>query len=131
EADRIGRRTVVEQRLVDAAELLDAEVAVDDAFARGAAGASSGRQREQGVACAFVVQIAPLGKRGACGREQPSVERRDAEVSGATARMREAGDGPQRVPQAAWIAAAAAGVHEGVDRIAVAIERMPHRYERP
>ena len=57
------------------------------------------RQRENRRSRRFVVQVAALGKRRSGGREQPSVERGDVQISGTAAGVREVADGAQRVPQ--------------------------------
>ena len=108
------RRLVVEQRLVDGAELLDAEVAVGDPLAaRRDRRAGACRERQQRPSARFVVEIAALGERRARRREETAVERRDAQIAGPAAGVREAADRAQRVPQTRRPIRALGGVAQG------------------
>ena len=92
-------RRVVEERFVDGAELLDAEIAIRDPLAPSASAA--GRVESASIARSrgLVVQIAALGERRARRREQAAVERGDLQIAGAAAGVREARDRAQGVPE--------------------------------
>ena len=104
---RVDARLVVEQRFVDGAELLDAEIAIGDPLAARAVGSRPRRQRDDRPPRRLVVQVAPLGERRSRRREQPSVERRHPQIAGAAAGVREPRDRAQRVPEARRAAATA------------------------
>src|ERR1044072_7673189 len=80
---------VVEERLVYAAELLDAEVAIRNRYARIARRSRTGRQREHDAACCLVIDVASIGEGRVDWREEAAVERRDAEVARAASRVRQ------------------------------------------
>ena len=123
-------RFVVEQRLVDGAELLDAEIAVGDALASRAIRSRPRRQRHDRPPRRVIVQIAALGERRSRRREEASVERRHLQIAGAAAGMREAGDGAQRVPEARRVRCLLGRVAQPFEAVALAVDRMPQRHER-
>ena len=98
------RRIEIEQPLVDAAELLDAEIAVRDAL--GPPRASPRRQRQQRLPHRAIVERHAVGERRVGGREQTAVERRHAQRADAAAAMRQPRDRLQRLPHAHAAAAA-------------------------
>ena len=126
----LDARLVVEQRLVDGAELLDAEIAVGDALAPSAIGRRPRRQRHDRPPRGAIVEIAALGERRPRGREQPAVERRHAQIAGAAAGVREAGDRAQRVPEPRLPPASLGGIAQTFEAVALAIDGMPQRHER-
>ena len=130
-AGRSGARLIVEQRFVHGAELLDAEVAIRDAFAAGAVRRAARRQRQYCAACRLVVEVAPFGERRACGREEPAVERRDAQFSGAAAGVSEARHRAQRVPPSGAVRRGSGRCAQRFDAVALAVHRVPQRNERP
>src|SRR5262249_12236259 len=118
----------VEQRLVNGAELFDAEIAIRDLVASGAVGRLPGAERNERASCGLVVQIAALRERCPRRREQPPVERRHVEIAGPATSMRQARDCAKRVPQPSSIRTLCERA-EGFDAVAVAVHRMPERYE--
>ena len=121
---------VVEQRFVDGAELLDAEIAVRDPLAPAARRRGPRRQRDDGAARGVVVEIAAIGERRPRGREEPAVERRHAQLAGAAAGMREPRHRAQRVPQTGGARRSLRIVAHRLDAVALAIDRVPERDER-
>jgi hypothetical protein len=120
---------VVEQRLVDRTELLDAQIAIGDSFACCAAGRGARGQRQQRPPRRLVVQVAALGERRSRGREEPSVERRHAKITGTTARVREPRDRPQPVPETGGVPGVLGDRAERGDAVTVAIDTVPDWYE--
>ena len=66
-----------------------------------------------------------LGKRRPCRRKEPAVERRDAQVAGPAAGVREPRHRAQRVPQARRATVAFGDIAERVDTVAGSIDGMP------
>ncbi len=127
---RLGRRDIVEQRLVDGAQLLDAEVAVSDRFAARSVGGGPGRQRQHRTSNRLVVEIAAFGERRSGRSEQPPVERRHPELSRHAAVVGNAAHGAQRIPETGCRRKPLRGLAQRGDAVVVAVERMPHRHER-
>ena len=90
---------VIEQRLVDRPELLDAEIPIRDSLAPRAIGRGPRRQRQHRPSRGFIVEIPALGERRARWSEQTSVERSHSQVAGAAAGMSKSRDRAQRVPE--------------------------------
>ncbi len=122
---------VVEQRFVDGAELLDAQVAVGDAFAPGAIWRGTCGQREHRPADRQIVQVAPLGERGSSSREQPAVEGADPEIASMTPGVGHSAHCAQRVPQAGRHGRPLGRFAQRLDAVTLAVDRMPYRHERP
>ena len=122
---------VVEQRLVDGAKLLDAEIAIGDALASRAIGRRPRRECQHDAPRRLVVQVAALGERRARRREQPAVEGRHGQVARAAARVGEMRDGAQRLPQAGRTARLLSARAQRCQAVAVAVHRVPDRDKSP
>ena len=63
------------------------------------------------------------------GGEQPAVERRDAQVAGVAARVRQPCHRPQRVPQPRRRRGSLREIAQRLEAVTLAIHRMPERHE--
>ena len=91
-------RLEIEQALVDRAELLHAKLRVRDALPAAVQRRAREAERVERAGHAPIVECQVVKQRRACGREQPTVERRDPQVAGLGARVREPRDGLKRCP---------------------------------
>ena len=113
----------VQNALVHASELLDAEVRVGDSFH--ARLRLPRRQRDERTSSRAVVKRQGVGERRVRRREQAAVERRHAERSRMAPAVGEPRDCLERLPEAAWLQARLDRRPEGLDGVAIAIDGMP------
>ena len=129
-----GRWFVVEHALVHGSQLLDVEIAVDDARARRSRRARpsgrADRRRADGhyrpahdrVADRSAIERVRLRR-----REEPAVEGRDAKLTGAAPGVRQPRDRLNGLPQPSIPASLQQRAHNGVEAVAVSIDRVPER----
>ena len=120
-------RIEVEETLVHAAELLDAEIAIGDAFESSAS--LPRRQGQHGLSHDAIVERRAIGEWRVGRREEAAVERRHSQRPDAAAVMREPRDGLQRLPDPHRPRQHLDRAAQRFDRVAVAVDRMPARHE--
>ena len=120
-------RCIVEDAFVHTAQLFDTEIGVRNTLPSLTGG--SGRQRQHRTADGAIVQNDRIGERSMKRREELAVERRDPQRPCPTPAMRQPGDRLQRLPQPWRVVLALTWVPQRLNRVAVAIDGVPHRHQ--